>query len=112
LGAPHDFEKGLEIAYVMNIPQPYFDENKIQIKPFVQAGELGYYVWSWLTRDLEVLAGMWGQDVVVTLSFEDFLVNKQKRKNLIEWVGFGINRQGSTLTKPITVKSITLKLPE
>ncbi|MBK6281371.1 MAG: hypothetical protein IPF54_00720 [Draconibacterium sp.] len=56
--------------------------------------------------------GKAGQDVVVTLSTEDFLVNKQKKKNLIALVGFGIDRHGSTVTEPIILKSITVKLDE
>lgn len=112
LGAPHDFEKGFEIEYVMNIPQAYFDENKIEIKPFIQAGEMGFYVWSGLTRDLSLYAGKGGKDIVVTLSSEDFLEQRQKRKNLIEMIGFGINRHGSTVSEAIIVKSITVKLSE
>ena len=50
------------------------------------------------------------QDIVITLSTEDFLVNRQKKKNLIEMVGFKFERHGSTLTEPIILKSITVKL--
>jgi len=84
----------------------------MQITPFVQAGEKGYYVWSGVSKDLSGLASNAGQDVVITLSTEDFLVNKQKKKNLIETVGFKFDRHGSTLTEPIILKSITVKLNE
>jgi hypothetical protein len=111
LGSPHNFEP-FKAEYVFNIPKAYFDEGKMQITPFVQAGEKGYYVWSGVSRDLSGLASKAGQDVVLTLSTEDFLVNKQKKKNLIETVGFKFDRHGSTLTEPIILKSITLKLNE
>jgi hypothetical protein len=70
----------------------------------------GYYVWSGVTRDLSGMAAKAGQDLVLTLSTEDFLVNKQKKKNLIETVGFKLDRHGSILTEPIILKSITVKL--
>lgn len=111
LGAPHNFEP-FKIEYVFNVPQAYIDENRIQFKPFVQAGEQGFYVWSGVTRDMSTIADKGGQDVVITLSTEDFLVNKQKKKNLIALVGFGIDRHGSTVTEPIILKSITVKLEE
>jgi hypothetical protein len=111
LGAPHNFEP-FKAEYVFNIPKAYFDEGKIQITPFVQAGEKGYYVWSGVSRDLSAVAGKAGQDVVITLSTEDFLVNKQKKKNLIETVGFKFDRHGSNLTEPIILKSITVKLDQ
>ncbi len=111
LGAPHNFEP-FKIEYVFNIPKVYFDEGKMQITPFVQAGEKGYYVWSGVSRDLTGLASKAGQDLVITLSTEDFLVNKQKKKNLIETVGFKFDRHGSTITEPIILKSITVKLDE
>lgn len=112
LGAPHNFELPFKVEYIFNVPQAFIDENKIQFKPFVQAGEQGFYVWSGVTRDLSSFVGKAGQDVVVTLSTEDFLVNKQKKKNLIALVGFGIDRHGSTVTEPIILKSITVKLDE
>jgi hypothetical protein len=39
-------------------------------------------------------------------------VNKQKKKNLIETVGFKLDRHGSTITEPIILKSIIVKLDE
>lgn len=109
LGSSHNFEP-FNAEYLFIIPKAYFDEGKMQITPFVQAGEKGYYVWSGVTRDLSGMAAKAGQDVVITLSTEDFLVNKQKKKNLIETVGFKLDRHGSTLTEPIILKSITVKL--
>jgi len=111
LGSPHNFEP-FKVEYVFNIPKAYFDEGKMQITPFVQAGGKGYYVWSGVSRDLTGLASKAGQDAVITLSTEDFLVNKQKKKNLIETVGFKFDRHGSTVTEPIILKSITVKLDE
>jgi len=109
LGAPHNFEP-FQIEYVFNIPKAYFDEGKMQITPFVQAGELGYYVWSGVSRDLAIYTDKAGQDIVITLSTNDFLVNKQKKKNLIETVGFKLDRHGSMVTEPIILKSIEVKL--
>jgi predicted esterase len=109
LGAPHNFEP-FKIEFVFIVPKAYFDEGLLQITPFVQAGEQGLYVWSGVSRSLSLFADKAGQDVVLTLSSEDFLVNKQKKKNLIETVGFKFDRHGSTLTDPIILKSITVKL--
>jgi hypothetical protein len=109
LGAPHNFEP-FKVEYIFDIPKAYFDEGKMQITPFVQAGEKGYYVWSGVSRVISGLALKAGQDVVITLSTEDFLVNKQKKKNLIETVGFKFDRHGSTITEPIILKSINVKL--
>ena len=109
LGAPHDFEP-FRVDYVFNIPQAYLDDGRLQIVPFVQAGERGYYVWSGVGKDLSSFSGKAGRDVVLTLSSEDFLVNPQKKKNLIEMVGFKLDRHGSAVSEPILLKSITVKL--
>jgi hypothetical protein len=109
LGAPHNFEP-FTIEYIFNIPGPYIDEGKMQIVPFVQAGEQGFYVWSGIPRKLDLYAGKGDQDIVVTLSTGDFMVNRQKKKNLIEMIGFKLERHGSALTEPIILKSITVKL--
>lgn len=109
LGAPHNFEP-FKVEYVFNIPNAYFDEGKMQITPFVQAGEQGFYVWSGVSKDLSDYANKAGQDLVLTLSTEDFRINKQKKKNLIEMVGFKFDRHGSIVTEPIILKSITVKL--
>lgn len=111
LPGPHNFEP-FKVEYVFNIPAAYFEENKIQIVPFVQAGEKGYYVWSGVTKDYAPFKDKAGQDITLTLSSEDFLVHKQKKKNLIEMIGFKIDRHGSTLTQPIILKSITIKLDD
>ena len=111
LGAPHNFEP-FRIEYVFTIPQAYLNDAKFQIVPFVQAGKQGYYVWSGVAKDLSLFAGKAGQDVVLILSTEDFLVNKQKKKNLIEMIGFKLDRHGSTVSEPILLKSITVKLDD
>ncbi len=111
LGAPHNFEP-FKTEYVFNIPQAYFDEGKMQITPFVQAGEQGYYVWSGVSRNLAEYADKAGQDIVLTLSTEDFLVHKQKKKNLIESIGFKLDRHGSKVTEPIILKNITVSLDQ
>ena len=77
----------------LNIPKAYFNEGKMQITPFVQAGEQGFYVWSGVSRDLSDYTKKAGQDLVLTLSTEDFRINKQKKKNLIEIVGFIFERK-------------------
>ncbi len=109
LGTPHNFEP-FKIEYVFNIPKAYFDEGKMQITPFVQAGEKGYYAWSGVSRDLSGFAAKADQDITITLSTADFLVNKQKKKNLIETIGFKFDRHGSSITRPIIMKSITVFL--
>jgi hypothetical protein len=109
LGAPHNFEP-FKVEYVFNIPKAYFNEGKMQITPFVQAGEKGYYVWSGVSKDLSSFAAKADSDIILTLSSDDFLINKQKKKNLIETVGFKFDRHGSTLTEPIILKRILVKL--
>jgi regulation of enolase protein 1 (concanavalin A-like superfamily) len=111
LSAPHDFEP-FRVEYVFNVPRAYLDDGRIQIVPFVQAGEKGHYVWSGVAKDLSSFRGKAGQDVVLTLSTEDFLANRQKKKNLIEMVGFKLDRHGSTVTEPIVLKSITVRLDD
>ena len=96
----------------MIIPKAYFDENKAEIVLFVQAGEEGYWVWSGISKAISSLKVKEGQDVVLTLSDEDFLINKQKSRNLIGNVGLGFHRNGSTVTEPILLRSITVRLPE
>ena len=111
LGTPHNFEP-FKVEYVFNIPKAYFNERKMQITPFVQAGEKGYYVWSGVSRDLAGFAAKAGQDITISLSTQDFQVNKQKKKNLIETVGFKFDRHGSIVTEPIILKRISIKLDE
>jgi hypothetical protein len=72
---------------VFNIPKACFVEGKMQITPFVQAGEKGYYVWRGASRDLSSFAAKAGQDIVITLSTQDFLVNKPD----FYYSSFGIN---------------------
>jgi|GEM_PF-2743133 len=67
-------------------------------------------MWRGVSRDLFDYVNKVGQDLVLTLSTEDFRINKQKKKNLIEIVGFIFERKGSTVIEPIILKSITVKL--
>ena len=109
LGGPLNFEN-FKIEYVFNIPKAYFDEGKMQITPFVQAGERGFWVWSGVSKDLSKFKTDAGRDIVITLSTEDFLINKQKKRNLIEMVGFKLDRHGSGITERFLLKSITVRL--
>ncbi len=109
LGAINDFER-FEAQYVLNIPKAYFDEGKLDLWIFIQAGETGYHRWSGTPRPLTAFAEKAGQDVVLTVTQEDFRQGKQR--NQIEMVGLQLNRNGSTVTEPIMLKRITVKLPE
>ena len=109
LGAIHDFDR-FEVQYVLNIPKPYFEEGKLNIYLFVQAGAAGYGRWSGSERKLTAIADKGGQDVVLTLTDEDFKTQGKKR-NQIEVVGLQLIPNGSNLTEPILIKSITVKLP-
>jgi hypothetical protein len=59
---------------------------------------------------LTAIADKGGQDVVLTLTHEDFKTQGKKR-NQIEVVGLQLIPNGSNLTEPILLKSITVKLP-
>jgi hypothetical protein len=50
------------------------------------------------------------EELVVTVTQEDFRQGKQR--NQIEMVGLQLNRNGSTVTEPIMLKRISVKLPE
>ena len=108
LGAPHHFDP-FEVQYVVNIPKAYFDEGKLGLYLFIQAGEAGYYRWSGTQRPLASFAEKAGQDVVLTMTEEDFRTQGKKR-NQIEVMGLQLNRNGSTVTEPIMLKRITVKL--
>jgi len=110
LGAPHHFDP-FEVHYVFNIPKAYFDEGKLDLWLFIQAGEAGYHRWSGTQRPLASFADKAGQDVVLTMTEEDFRTHGKKR-NQIEMMGLQLNRNGSTVTEPIMLKRITVKLPE
>lgn len=110
LGGVHNFEK-FKVQYYLNIPAAYFAENKMNIYLFVQAGEAGFGRWSGTERSLSSFANKAGQDVVLTMTEEDFLHHGKKR-NQIELVGLQLNRNGSTVTEPITLRRITVTLPE
>ncbi len=108
LGAINDFER-FEAEYVLNIPKAYFDEGKLDLWIFIQAGETGYHRWSGTPRPLTAFAAKAGEDVVLKVTEEDFRQGKQR--NQIELVGLQLNRNGSTVTEPIMLKRITVKLP-
>lgn len=110
LGAPHDFD-AFEVQYVLSIPRAYFDEAKLDLYLFIQAGEAGHYVWSGTQRPPSSFADKAGQDVVLTMTEEDVRAHGKKRTR-IETVGLQLNRHGSTVTEPLTLKSITITLPE
>lgn len=110
LGGVHDFEK-FKVQYALNIPEAYFVENKMDIYLFVQAGDAGYGRWSGTERSLSSFANKAGQDVVLTMTEEDFLHHGKKR-NQIELVGLQLVRNGSTVTEPITLRSIMVTLHE
>jgi hypothetical protein len=110
LGGAHDFEK-FKVQYAINIPAAYFTEDKMDIYLFVQAGEAGFGRWSGTERKLSSFANKAGQDVILTMTEADFLHHGKKR-NQIEMVGLQLVRNGSTVTEPITLRSITVTLPE
>jgi hypothetical protein len=109
LGGIHNFDR-FEVKYAMNIPKAYFDEGKLNLYLFVQAGSAGYGRWSGAERKLATLAGEAGNDVVLTLTDEDFRSHGKKR-NQIEVVGLQLIPNGSKVTDPIILKSITVNLP-
>jgi hypothetical protein len=108
LGAINDFER-FEAEYVLNIPKAYFDEGKLDLWIFIQAGETGYHRWSGTQRPLASFAEKAGQDVVLKVTEEDF--RRGKQRNQIEMMGLQLNRNGSTVTEAIMLKRITVKLP-
>lgn len=109
LGAIHNFDR-FEAQYVLNIPKPYFEEGKLNIYLFVQAGPSGFGRWSGSERKLATFIHKAGEDVVLTLTDEDFKTQGKKR-NQIEVVGLQLIPNGSGLSDPILIKSITVKLP-
>ena len=109
LGGIHNFER-FEVRYVLNIPKPYFEEGKLNLYLFVQAGSAGYDRWSGSERKLTSFANKAGQDVVLTLTDEDFRSHGKKR-NQIEVVGLQLIPNGTKETDPVLLKSITVNLP-
>jgi endoglucanase len=110
LGGIHHFDP-FEVEYLLKIPKAYFDEGKLDLYLFVQAGEVGHYRWSGTQRPLASFGEKAGQDVVLKMTEEDFRTQGKKR-NQIEMVGIQLNRNGSTVTEPIELKRIVVKLPE
>lgn len=110
LGAIHNFEH-FEVQYLLNIPKSYFVEGKLDVYLFIQAGETGYGRWSGSQRSLASFQDKADQDVLLILTDDDFKLHGKKR-NQIEFVGLQLNPHGSTTLEPITLKSITVKLPE
>jgi endoglucanase len=109
LGAPHHFDP-FEVEYLLQIPKAYFDEGKLDLYLFVQAGEAGHYRWSGTQRPLASFAEKANQDVVLKMTEEDFRTQGKKR-NQIEMVGIQLNRNGSMVTEPIVLRRIVVKLP-
>ncbi len=106
----HNFER-FEVQYALNIPKQYFDEGKLNVYLFIQAGATGYGRWSGAERRLASFGDKAGQDVVLTLTDEDFR-SQGKKRNQIEVVGLQLIPNGSAVTEPISLKSITVKLPD
>ena len=109
LGGIHNFER-FEVSYALNIPKTYLDEGKLNLYLFVQAGSAGFGRWSGAERRLASFADRVGQDVVLTLTEEDFK-SQGKKRNQIELVGLQLIPNGSAVTDPIILKSITVSLP-
>jgi len=110
LGAIHDFEQ-FEVQYALSIPEAYFEEGKLDIYLFIQAGLAGFDRWSGTQRPLSSFADKAGRDIVLTMTEKDFQ-HQGKKRNQIEVVGLQLNPHGSTITEPIILKSIIVKLPE
>ena len=108
-GAPHHFDP-FEVEYLLKVPKAYFDEGKLDLYLFVQAGEAGRYRWSGTQRPLASFAENAGQDIVLKMTEEDFRTQGKKR-NQIEMVGIQFNRNGSSVTEPIVLKRIKVQLP-
>jgi hypothetical protein len=108
LGGMHDFEK-FEVRYTLNIPRAYFDEGKLDVYLFIQAGEEGFHRWSGAQRKLSSFVLDAGRDAVLTLTDRDF-VSHGKQRHQIEFVGLQLVPSGSTLNLPMTLKSIEIKL--
>jgi hypothetical protein len=114
LGTPHNFAQ-FEVQYQLNIPRAYFDEGKLDIYLCIQAGSAGNGVWSGAQRKLASFADKAGQDVVLTLTQDDFLPGHGghgKKRNKIEYVALQLVPHGSVVTEPILLKRITVKLPQ
>jgi hypothetical protein len=114
LGSPHNFAQ-FEVQYVVNIPRAYFDEGKLDVYLCIQAGDAGNGVWSGAPRKLSSFADKAGQDVVLTLTQDDFLPGHGghgKKRNKIEYVALQLVPHGSVVTEPIVLKRITVKLPK
>jgi hypothetical protein len=114
LGTPHNFSR-FEVQYMVNIPRAYFAEGKLDIYLCIQAGEAGNGVWSGAQRKLASFADKAGQDVVLTLTQDDFLPGHGghgKKRNQIEYVALQLVPHGSAVSEPILLKKISVKLPK
>lgn len=109
LGGMHDFER-FEIRYTLNVPRAYFDEGKLDLYLFIQAGEEGFHRWSGTQRRLSSFVLDAGRDAVLTLTDRDF-ASHGKQRNQIEFVGLQLVPNGSVLNLPMTLKSIEVNLP-
>jgi len=114
LGPPHNFAQ-FEVQYVVNIPRAYFEEGKLDVYLCIQAGNAGNGVWSGAQRKLASFSDKAGQDVVLTLTQDDFLPGHGghgKKRNKIEYVALQLVPHGSIVSEPIVLRKITVKLPK
>jgi len=109
LGGMHDFVR-FQIRYTLNIPRAYFDEGKLDLYLFIQAGAEGFHRWSGSQRRLSSFAADADSDVVLTLTERDF-AQQGKQRNQIEFVGLQLVPNGSALNLPLLLKSIEVQLP-
>jgi hypothetical protein len=109
LGSMHDFER-FQIKYTLNIPRAYFNEGKLDLYLFIQAGAEGFHRWSGSQRRLSSFIADADRDVVLTLTERDF-AQQGKQRNQIEFVGLQLTPNGSALNLPLLLKSIEVQLP-
>ena len=105
----HDFER-FQIRYTLNIPRAYFDEGKLDLYLFIQAGAEGFHRWSGSQRRLSTFAADADSDVVLTLTERDVALHG-KQRNQIEFVGLQWIPNGSALNLPLLLRSIEVQLP-
>lgn len=109
LGGMHDFER-FQIRYTLNIPRAYFNEGKLDLYLFIQAGAEGFHRWSGSQRRLSSFVTDADRDVILTLTERDF-AQQGKQRNQIEFVGLQLIPNGSALNLPLLLKSIEVQLP-
>ena len=87
-----------------------FDEGKLDLYLFIQAGAEGFHRWSGSQRRLSSFVADADRDVVLTLTERDF-AQQGKQRNQIEFVGLQLIPNGSALNQPLLLKSIEVQLP-